>query len=136
MGHAVISAPIPLPVVFARAGASLCAASLIALGGNALAQPPEPATVGRDRPLTSTWLCENERNVLVNAHPRRPGEEAWLTYAGTRVAIERVRRASDVAYASADEKVKWVERGNEAMLAFDDLLNRPILCRRQEPAAR
>lgn len=107
------------------------AALLVAAAGLALAQPPEPAAVGRDRPLTTTWLCENERSVLLNFHPRRPSEEAWLTYAGTRVAVGRTRSASGVAFASADGKVKWHEKGDEATLQFADRLPEPLPCRRQ-----
>jgi hypothetical protein len=100
------------------------------------AQPPEPAGVGRDVPLTSTWLCENERSVLLNAHPRRPAEEAWLTYAGTRVAVTRKGRAGGIEFASADGKVRWQEKGNEATLQFDGLLREPVICRRQDPPRR
>lgn len=104
---------------------------LVSVSSAVMAQPPEPAAVGRDRPLTTTWLCENERSVLLNFHPRRPSEEAWLTYAGTRVAVERARSASGVSFASADGKVKWHEKGDEAMLQFADLLAEPLRCRRQ-----
>lgn len=105
---------------------------LLVAGGAVSAQPPEPAAVGRDRPLTTTWLCENERSVLLNFHPRRPAEEAWLTYAGTRVAVGRSRSASGVSFASADGKVQWHEKGDEAMLLkFDELLAEPLRCRRQ-----
>lgn len=105
---------------------------LTAVVGAVLAQPPEPAAVGRDRPLTSTWMCENERSVLLNFHPRRPSEEAWLTYAGTRVAVERTRSASGVSFASADGKVQWHEKGDEAMLLkFEELVTEPLRCRRQ-----
>jgi len=107
------------------------AAILVAAAGGGFAQPPEPAAVGRDRPLTTTWLCENERSVLLNFHPRRPSEEAWLTYAGTRVAVERTRSASGVSFASADGKVKWHETGDEATLQFADRLPEPLPCRRQ-----
>ncbi len=113
----------------------LLAPLLIAAGG-AGAQPPEPAAVGRDRPLTSTWVCENERSVLLNAHPRRRNEEAWLTYAGTRVAVEHKRSASGVSFASRDGKVKWAEKGDEATLEFSGLLNGPITCRRQDTRKR
>jgi membrane-bound inhibitor of C-type lysozyme len=109
---------------------------MVAASGAVMAQPPEPAAVGRERPLTSTWLCENERSVLLNAHPLRPAEEASLTYAGTRVSVQRVRRSSDPAYASADGKVTWIERGDEAMLSFESLLDRPVLCRRTEAVRR
>lgn len=116
--------------ILARAAPALLALLLLA-AGSVEAQPPEPAAVGRDRPLTTTWLCENERSVLLNFHPRRPSEEAWLTYAGTRVAVERTRSASGLSFASADGKVKWHEKGDEATLQFADLLTEPLLCRRQ-----
>ena len=114
-----------------RAGRLLAPLALQACAAVALAQPPEPAAVGRDRPLTTTWLCENERSVLLNFHPRRPSEEAWLTYAGTRVAVEQTRSASGVSFASPDGKVKWHEKGDEATLQFADLLAEPLRCRRQ-----
>ena len=114
-----------------RAGPVLLFVALQACTAGAVAQPPEPAAVGRDRPLTTTWLCENERSVLLNFHPRRPSEEAWLTYAGTRVAVERRRSASGVSLASPDGKVQWHEKGDEATLRFDDLLAEPLRCRRQ-----
>lgn len=100
------------------------------------AQPPEPAAVGDDRPLTSSWLCENERSVLLNAHPRRRNEEAWLTYAGNRVAVARVRGTSAVAFESRDRKVKWLETGGQATLEFAGLLKAPLTCLRQQTAKR
>ena len=109
--------------------------ALLIAGGSA-AQPPEPAAVGHDRPLTSSWLCENERSVLLNAHPRRRVEEAWLTYGGTRVSVERARSASGVSFESRDGKVKWHETGDEATLEFADLLTAPIICRRQDRSRR
>jgi membrane-bound inhibitor of C-type lysozyme len=115
----------------ARAAAALLSLLLLLVGGAVGAQPPEPAAVGRDRPLTTTWLCENERSVLLNFHPRRPSEEAWLTYAGTRVAVERTRSASGLSFASADGKVTWHEKDDEATLQFADLLTEPLRCRRQ-----
>jgi len=114
----------------------LSASLLVAAAGASLAQPPEPAAVGRDRPLTSTWLCENERSVLLNAHPSQRHEEAWLTYAGSRVAVERTRSASGVSFASRDGKVTWQEKGDEATLQFSGLLAEPLLCRRQGAARR
>lgn len=111
-------------------------AALLLTGGLAAAQPPPPAKAGRDRPLTSTWSCENERSVLLNAHPRPRVEEAWLTYAGTRIAVERQRSASGVAFASADGKVRWHEKGDEAILQFDGVLAEPLFCRRQDGRRR
>ena len=108
--------------------------ALATAGG--MAQPPEPAAVGRDRPLTSTWLCEDERSVLINAHPRRRKEEAWLTYAGTRVAVERKAVASGVKFASRNGKVRWHEIGDEATLEFTELRAEPMKCRRQERSPR
>jgi hypothetical protein len=106
------------------------------LAGDGTAQPPEPAAVGRDRPLTSSWLCENERSVLLNVHPRRRMGEAWLTYGGTRVAVERQRSASGITFESRDGKVKWHETGAEATLEFAGLLGEPIVCRRQDRSRR
>ena len=103
-----------------RRAALLPLFTLLAAAGAPLAQPPEPAAVGRDRPLTTSWLCENERSVLLNFHPRRPSEQAWLTYAGTRVAVERTRSGSGVSFASPDGKVSWHEKGDEATLQFAD----------------
>jgi membrane-bound inhibitor of C-type lysozyme len=114
-----------------RRAALLPMFALLAAAGAPLAQPPEPAAVGRDRPLTTSWLCENERSVLLNFHPRRPSEQAWLTYAGTRVAVERTRSGSGVSFASPDGKVSWHEKGDEATLQFADLLAEPLRCRRQ-----
>jgi hypothetical protein len=112
------------------------AAVLVTTVGAGFAQAPDPAAIGRDRPLTSSWICENERSVLLNAHPRRTSEEAWLTYAGNRVAVARVRHAPEMTYASPDDMVRWVERGSEATLTFDALLERPIVCRRQDSSPR
>lgn len=111
--------------------AAVVCAALLAAEGTCLAQPPEPAAVGRDRPLTSSWLCENERSVLINTHPARPSKQSWLTYAGTRVAVERVRGTSDVVLASGDGRVAWQEQGDTATLQFAELLSGTLVCRRQ-----
>ena len=116
------------------AGALLLAAALT--GASAVAQAPDPAAVGRDRPLTRTWFCENERSVLLNAHPRRRAEEAWLIYGGTRVQVERVPSESGVAFDSLDGKVKWRESGAEATLEFENLLQAPLHCRLQQKSNR
>jgi membrane-bound inhibitor of C-type lysozyme len=120
------------PTATRRGRRLLAVAALAFVAAPATAQPPEPATVGRDRPLTSTWTCENERSVLLNAHPRRVNEEAWLTYAGNRVAVERARGAPGVTFASRDGRVKWHEKGDEATLEFAELLKEPLTCRRQD----
>jgi membrane-bound inhibitor of C-type lysozyme len=131
------SSPVPLSQRrAARVLRALLTPVLLAASTACVAQPPEPAAVGRDRPLTSTWLCENERSVLLNAHPRRQHEEAWLTYGGTRVAIARTRSASGVSFASGDGKVQWHEKGDEATLQFAGLLDAPLLCRRQDARRR
>ena len=36
----------------------------------------------KSRPITREWQCDNGRIVLVNYHPRRIREPAWLTYLG------------------------------------------------------
>ena len=112
------------------ARAAIVLTVLLAAGGAPQAQPPEPAAVGRDRPLTTSWQCENERSVLLNFHPRRPSEEAWLTYAGTRMAVQSTRSASGVSFASADGKVAWHEKGDEATLHLADAPGEPLRCRR------
>jgi hypothetical protein len=114
-----------------RAGRVLLPLVLLAFGAGTAAQPPEPAAVGRVRPLTTTWLRENERSVLLNFPPRRPSEDAWLTYAGTRVAVQRARSASGASFASKDGKVTWHEKCDEATLQFADVLAEPLRCRRQ-----
>ncbi len=119
-----------------HAGALALALAAVLTGASAVAQAPDPAAVGRDRPLTSTWFCENERSVLVNAHPRRRAEEAWLTYGGTRVQVERVPTESGVAFDSHDGKVKWRESGEQATLEFEDLLKAPLLCRLRQKSNR
>jgi membrane-bound inhibitor of C-type lysozyme len=107
---------------------------LLAVGSAALARPPTPpARVGEDRPLTTRWRCENDAEVLVNAHPRRRIDEAWVTYAGQRTATRRCKTGSGVRFESADRKLSWWEKGDEATLEIAELLDRPLLCRRQAP---
>jgi hypothetical protein len=97
------------------------------------ASPPLAADgrVGKERPITREWTCENERVVLINFHPRRPHEDAWLTYLGNRVAVTRQPAASGIAYASADGKVRWREKGTEGRLEFAGLLDAPLACSRK-----
>lgn len=89
------------------------------------------ARVGKQQPITSEWLCANGRVVLINFHPRRPQEEAWLIYLGNRVAVTRRPVASGVAYASADGKVRWHEKGTAGELEFAGLLDAPLACDRK-----
>lgn len=63
-------------------------------------------------------------------------EEAWLTYAGNRIAVERTRSASGVSFRSRDGKVQWHERGDEATLEFSEVLTTPLTCRRQDRSPR
>jgi hypothetical protein len=92
----------------------------------ALAQAP--AKVGKDRPITRQWKCETGRVLLLNFNPRRIKEEAWLTYGGNRAEVHRVPAASGVAYASKDGKVKWHETGNEGVVEFAGVIERPAQC--------
>ena len=80
------------------------------------------------RSFTTNWLCENGRMLHVNAHPRRPPQEAQLTYGGSRVELHVVPTASGVRYASKDGKVIWHSQGQEGQLTFDPLLSAPITC--------
>lgn len=93
----------------------------------------QAATVGKDRPITRTWKCENNRTVLINFNPRRVREEAWLTYGGDRAAVYRVQVDSGVAYASKDGKVQWHERGDDGVVEFEGATDKPVSCRRVQP---
>jgi membrane-bound inhibitor of C-type lysozyme len=107
-----------------QVGSVLLVAALLA--STALAQ-----TVRKDRPITSTWECDNGRTVLFNAHPRRPREEAWVTYLGNRVEVHLTRSAGGARFASKDGKVTWQTSGAEATLEFAGLLDQPLSCRRK-----
>lgn len=85
------------------------------------------------RSFTTEWLCDNGRVVLVNAHPRRPGKEAWVTYGGQRVAVVLAPAASGARYASADGRVVWYAKGDEAALEFKGVLEQAIACRPKPP---
>jgi hypothetical protein len=84
--------------------------------------PPQP------KPITREWTCENGRIVLVNYHPRRIREPAWLTYLGNRIEVTRKRVDAGIAASSADGKVSWHERGSAAQLEVAGLLDQPLQC--------
>lgn len=107
-----------------RRSAWLVLALLAALPAATQAQTPRP----QSRPITREWNCENGRVVLVNYHPRRIREPAWLTYLGNRVEVARARVDSGIAAASADNKVRWHETGDRANLEYDGLLDKPLHC--------
>lgn len=100
----------------------LALALFTAAAAHAQAQRPQ------QKPITREWNCDNGRNVMVNYHPRRIREPAWLTYMGNRIEIARARVDAGIAAASADNKVRWVETGNQANLEFDGLLDQPLRC--------
>jgi membrane-bound inhibitor of C-type lysozyme len=100
------------------------AALLAAVVSTAVAQTKLP----QPKPITREWTCENGRIVLVNYHPRRIREPAWLTYLGNRVEIARTRVDAGIAATSADGKVNWYEKGNEARLEYAGLLDQPLRC--------
>ncbi len=81
------------------------------------------------RSFTTDWLCDNGRVLRFNAHPRRAGGEAQLTYIGSRVELSATAAASGTRYVSADGKVIWHSKGDEGQLTFDPLLSEPITCR-------
>ena len=87
------------------------------------------------KPITREWTCENGRIVLVNYHPRRIREPAWLTYLGNRIEIARTRVDAGISGASADGKVNWYEKGNTAQLEFEGLLDQPLRCEAKTGAA-
>ena len=82
----------------------------------------------KPKPITREWHCDNGRTVLVNYHPRRIREPAWLTYLGNRIEVARTRVDTGIAAASADGKVNWYEKGNSAELEFVGLLDQPLHC--------
>jgi hypothetical protein len=108
-----------------RAAGLLIALAIAAPSGiGAHAQTKLP----QQKPITREWTCDNGRIVLVNYHPRRIREPAWLTYLGNRVEVTRKRVDSGLAATSADGKVNWHEKGNSAELEFAGLLDQPLHC--------
>jgi hypothetical protein len=89
---------------------------------------PAQTRLPQPKPITRTWNCTNGRIVLVNYHPRRLLEPAWLTYLGNRIEVTRKRVDSGIAATSADGKVNWHEKGNLAELEFAGLLDQPLHC--------
>jgi hypothetical protein len=114
------------PPIVRPARAALCCALLCGAAGTFAA--------GKDRPINRVWKCDNARTVTINFHPRRPREEAWLTYAGRRVEVQRVPTASGIGYADKDGKLKWRETGDAAVFEFPELLPAPINCQLTRPA--
>ncbi|GAB4465773.1 MAG: hypothetical protein OHK0044_04860 [Burkholderiaceae bacterium] len=86
------------------------------------------STPTKPRPITREWQCANGRVVLVNYHPRRIREPAWLTYLGNRVQIARVRVGADIVATSGDGKIHWRESADGATLEFSGLLDAPLAC--------
>jgi hypothetical protein len=82
------------------------------------------------RSFTSEWQCENGRMLLINAHPTRPREEAWLTYAGKRVEVVLQATTKDAPqrFASKDGKVVWARLNDTSMLQFAGLTEQPLAC--------
>ncbi|HEU0203446.1 MAG TPA: MliC family protein [Burkholderiaceae bacterium] len=103
----------------------------VLLAAAAIAATAHAQTQRKDRPITSTWECDNGRTVLFNAHPRRPREEAWVTYLGNRVEVHLKRGADGARFASKDGKVTWQTSGAQATLEFAGLLDQPLSCRRK-----
>lgn len=97
-----------------------CAALAAAQTSFAQSNPAKP------RPITREWRCENGRVVLVNYHPRRIREPAWLTYLGNRVEIARVRVDKSIVATSADGRIHWRESGAAATLEYAGLLDAPL----------
>ena len=105
-----------------RAALTLACLLLAATAADAQTPPPQP------KPITREWICDNGRIVLVNYHPRRIREPAWLTYLGNRIEVARARVDAGISATSADGKVNWHEKGNSAELEFAGLLDAPLHC--------
>jgi membrane-bound inhibitor of C-type lysozyme len=108
-------------------GVLLAALLSAVLSGNSAAVPP--AQVGKDRPITREWKCENGRVLLLNSNPRRSRKLAWVTYGGNRAQVYRVPSASGIAYASKDGTVKWHEKGDEGTVEYVGVTDAPVACR-------
>lgn len=102
--------------------ALVCAALAAAQTSFAQSRPAKP------RPITREWQCDNGRIVLVNYHPRRIREPAWLTYLGNRVEIARVRVDKSIVATSTDGRIHWRESGHTATLEYAGLLDAPLAC--------
>ena len=113
-------------VGLARKQRRIAAALILTLVPAAL--PHAETKQPQPKPITREWNCTNGRTVLVNYHPRRIGEPAWLTYLGNRIEVARKRVPSGIAATSSDGKVNWHEQGNTAQLEFEGLLDQPLQC--------
>jgi hypothetical protein len=104
----------------------LLACLVAAMGAGAL--PLASFAQAKQKPITREWHCDNGRIVLVNYHPRRIREPAWLTYLGNRIEVSRKRVDKGIAATSGDGKVNWHEQGNSAELEFAGLLDQALHC--------
>jgi hypothetical protein len=104
-------------------------AAVLALLGLA-AGTAAASNTATSRSFTSEWQCEKGRTLLINAHPVRPREEAWLTYAGKRVEVLLQAMAKDAPqrFASKDGKVVWARLNDTSMLQFAGLTEQPLAC--------
>ncbi len=107
---------------------SVFAIGLAAALASVAAIAQAPAHVGKDRPITREWKCESGRVLLVNFNPRRSKKIAWVTYGGNRAEVHRVPAATGVAYASKDGNVKWHEKGDEGVVEFVGVIDKPVQC--------
>jgi hypothetical protein len=116
---------------------TVAAALLIALPGALLAPlAGAQSNTAPTRSFTTEWTCDNGRKLLINAHPRRPREEAHLSYVGNRVEVRLQGPVAEGRYASADGKVVWqvdpTDR-NRGQLSYAGLLPQPMSCTRNDP---
>jgi len=118
-----------------RAGKQQLIAAAIILTLVPGALPHAETKQPQPKPITREWNCTNGRTVLINYHPRRIGEPAWLTYLGNRIEVTRKKVASGIAATSNDGKVNWHEQGNAAQLEFEGLLDQPLQCEAKSGAA-
>lgn len=104
------------------------------------AQSAVASNTANTRSFTSEWQCDNGRSLLVNAHPARPREDAWLTYAGQRIEVslqpvslqpvspQPGTKDEAQRFASNDGKVVWARQKNSSMLQFKGVLEQPVAC--------
>jgi hypothetical protein len=105
-------------------------AALLATAAVVLA-PAQASNTAPTRSFTTEFACDNGRRVLLNAHPRRPREEAWLTYAGNRVEVRLVAGSVPPRYQDKDGKAVWQTQGaDSASFTFRGLVDAPVACTR------
>lgn len=112
------------------------AVTLVLLSASVMPPVLAQSNTAPTRSFTTEWTCDNGRKLLINAHPRRPREEAHISYTGNRIEVRLQGPVAGGRYASADGKVIWqidpTDR-NRGELSYTGLLPQPVSCTRNDP---